>query len=89
MQYVAHDYGHIPPIEDPQHSTNLCSKKLYHIYKIEYPLLKTHNIHIICVLKNCQEQYYVQMSPFKTHNIEKIRVALECYQILFTYQLRC
>ena len=28
MQYVPHYYVHIPPIEDPQHSNNLCSQKL-------------------------------------------------------------
>ena len=43
----------IPPIEDPQQSTNLCSKKLYQIIMFKYPLLNPHNIHIICVLKNC------------------------------------
>ena len=89
MQYVPHYYVHIPPIEDPQHSNNLCSQKLYHIIVFKYPLLKTHNIHIICVLKNCPQHYYVQMPPFKTHNIEEIRVGLNCYQVLFTYQVRC
>ena len=89
MQYLPHYYVHIPPIEDPQHSNNLCSKKLYHITMFKFPLLNTHNIHIICVIKNRPQRYYVQMPPFKTHKIEKIHVALNCYQVLFTYQSTC
>ena len=50
----------------------------------KYPLLNTHNIHVICVIKNCPQHYYVQMPPLKTHDIEKIRVALNCYEVLFT-----